>query len=108
MTNKTIILDINKNILKKEKYKRYTESGLLQVIIKENDKDVDLTNYIAKVYFELPDKSILNFPCDIVDNKVNINLISDLFLNKGNIYFEIILNNSIQKVTTFITCLEII
>ena len=37
MTEKTIILDINKNILKKEKYKRYTESGLLQVIIKEND-----------------------------------------------------------------------
>ena len=108
MTEKTIILDINKNILKKEKYKRYTENSLLQVIIKESGKDVDLTNYTAKVYFELPDNSILNLPWDIVDNKVNINLISDLFLNKGNIYFEIILNNSIQKVTTFITCLEII
>ena len=41
MTDKTIILDINKNILKKEKYKRYTENSLLQVIIKENDKKKD-------------------------------------------------------------------
>ena len=108
MTDKTIILDINKNILKKEKYKRYSENSLLQVTIKENDNDVDLTNYTAKVYFELPNGEVLNFPCDIINNQVNVNLTNDLFLNKGNVYFEIILNNSIQKVTTFITCLEVI
>lgn len=108
MDERIIILDINKNILKKERYRVYSKDSLLKVEIIENNKVVDLSSYTAKVYFELPDKSILNFPCDIVDNKVNINLTSDLFLNKGNVYFEIILNNSIQKVTTFITCLEII
>ena len=108
MNKRIITLDINKNILKKEKYKRYSENNLLKVIIKENDKDVDLIDYLAKVYFELPSGEVLNFPCEIIDNQVNINLINDLFLEKGKVYFEIILYNSKQKVTTFVNCLEII
>lgn len=108
MNERIITLDINKNILKKEKYKKYSTDNLLIVIIKENDKDVDLNGYTANVYFELPSGEVLTSPCNILNNQVNINLTNDLFLNKGKVYFEITLKNSIQKVTTFMTCLEII
>ena len=108
MDERIIILDINKNILKKERYRVYSKDSLLKVEIIENNKIVNLSSYIAKVYFELPNKEIINRPCDIIDNKININLTEDLFINKGKIYFEIILDNSKQKVTTFLTCLEVI
>jgi hypothetical protein len=100
-------MDININKFNIIPYKQNNIDNLLEVVITENNKIVDLSDYMATVYFELPNGEILNYPCEIINNKINIILTNSVLSNEGKIYFEIILNNSKQKVTTFTTCLKI-
>jgi hypothetical protein len=88
-------------------YKQTDIDKSLEIIITKNNKNIDLSEYNATVYFELPSKKVLNYPCDIIENKVEVILTEEVLFNRGRVYFEIVLKNSTQKVTTFTACLEV-
>ena len=54
MRNRTLQIDIAKRKFKALSYKQYDSNNELDIVVYENKVLVDISNYIAKVYFELP------------------------------------------------------
>lgn len=106
--DKLLILDIEKEPIEILEYEKNSESSLLEVIIEENEKEVELSEYKAKVYFKLPNNELLSYSCKIINNKINIILEEKIFLKIGRVYFEIKLENKTQRVTTFLTYFKVI
>jgi hypothetical protein len=103
-----LILDIEKENIEILTYKLNEEESLLKIEIEENEKEVELSEYKAKVYFKLPNNELLSYSCKIINNKINIILEEKIFLKIGRVYFEIKLENKTQRVTTFLTYFKVI
>lgn len=99
-------IDIEKSTRKNFKYKKYASKGSLPIRILENGKNVDLSSYVAKVFFKFSN-DIISLPCDIDGNTINIPLKKEYFTKKEKIPFEITLENDEQRVTTFMMYLDV-
>ena len=98
-------IDIEKSTGETFKQKDYKDKGFIPVVILENGKEVDLSNYRAKVLFEISNEEINEKQCEIIDNMIKVNI--ENFGNiKTTIPFEIVLNGNNQRVTTFVMYLK--
>lgn len=104
--NKIIKIDIEKSIQKVFEYKRYKDDGTMFFSILEDNQEVDLSGYTAKVYCQSHNK-IFSIQCNILNNIVEFPLTEDISLEKGVVSFEIVFTNKRQKVTTFRMYLKI-
>ena len=94
-------IDIEKSIATVFKYKDYKEKGYIPIIILEDEEEVDLSNYKARVFFEISVDEILEKTCEITNNVIKIDLDKNIFIEKGKLPFEIVLDGNNQRVTTF-------
>ena len=99
-------IDIEKSTRKIFKYKKYASKGSLSIRILENGKNVDLSNYVAKVFFKFSN-DIISLPCSIDGNTIAIPLKEEYFTKKGKVPFEITLESDEQRVTTFMMYLDV-
>lgn len=58
MRNRIAIVDIAVQQFKALSYKQYDANNILQIVVMENKKIVDITPYTITVYFKLPSGKI--------------------------------------------------
>lgn len=104
--NKIIKIDIEKSMPKVFEYKKYKNDGVMIFSILENNQEVDLSDYTARIYCQTHNKSF-SVQCNITNNTVEFPLTEDIFLEKGTVSFEIVFVGKSQRVTTFRMYLKI-
>lgn len=107
MRTRTIDVEINSNSLRILRYKQYDHNNILEVILKKNKEVIDLTSYAIRVFFTLPNKTIIQRDAVFKDKKIIITIESILLENPGKIPTEITMSNGDEVVTIFTMYLEV-
>lgn len=107
MRDRLVQVDMGIRKFKTLAYKQYDENNLLRIVVYENNKIVDISNYISEAYFELPSGKIYKINGNIQDNTINIMLSSQILSEYGEVNTEIRLLNLNQIVTTFTFYLKV-
>ena len=89
MRDRIAIIDIATKKFKALSYKQYDENNLLQIVVTKNKEVVDISEYKAYVYFELPSGTIYELTPNIVNNTIDILLSSKILNEYGKVTFEI-------------------
>lgn len=101
MRNRIAIVDIAIQQFKVLSYKQYDANNILQIVVMENKKIVDITPYTITIYFKLPSGKIYRTIGVIKNNTINITLSSSVLKEYGKVILEVELSNSKEIVTTF-------
>ena len=101
MRNRITIVDIATRKFKALSYKQYDVNNLLQMIILDNGKIIDISSYTAIIYFKMPSGKIYREFGDIKNNTIDIILPSDVLYEYGKITLEAELRETDKVVTTF-------
>ena len=101
MRNQTIVVDINKEICKILKYKQYDNNNLLQVIVEENYKKINLENYIGFALFQLPSGLIIKKDCEIQENVISITIDNNILNEDGIVALDLTLSDGKKIFTLF-------
>jgi hypothetical protein len=95
------IIDIATKKFKALSYKQYDENNLLQIVVTKNKEVVDISEYKAYVYFELPSGTIYELTPNIANNTIDILLSSKILNEHGKVTFEIELRKFEEVITVF-------
>ena len=107
MRTRTIDVDINSNKLRILRYKQYDHNNILEVFVKKNKEILDLSSYTIRVFFTLPDNTVIQKNAIFKDKKIIITIESILLEQYGKIPVEITMSNSNEIVTIFRMYLEV-
>lgn len=107
MRNRIAIVDIAIQQFKVLSYKQYDVNNILQIVIMENKKIVDITPYTTTIYFKLPSGKTYRTIGVIKNNAINVTLSSSVLKEYGKVILEVELSNSDEIVTTFSMYLNI-
>ena len=101
MRNQTILVDINKETCKILKYKQYDNNNILQIIVEENYKKINLNEYVGFAFFELPSGLIIKKECEIEDNVITIIIDNNILSEKGKVLLDLTLSDGEDTFTLF-------
>ena len=101
MRNQTIIVDINKEVCKILRYKQYDNNNLLQIIVEENYKKINIEEYIGFAFFELPSGLIIKKDCIIQENVITITLDNNILSEQGKTLLDLTLSDGEKIFTLF-------
>ena len=101
MRNQTILVDINKETCKILKYKQYDNNNILQIIVEENYKKINLNEYIGFAFFELPSGLIIKKECEIEDNVITIIIDNNVLSEEGKVLLDLTLSDGEDTFTLF-------
>ena len=101
MRNQTILVDINKETCKILKYKQYDNNNILQIIVEENYKKINLNEYIGFAFFELPSGFIIKKECEIEDNVITIIIDNNVLSEEGKVLLDLTLSDGEDTFTLF-------
>ena len=101
MRDRIAIIDINTKKFKAISYKQYDVNNILQIVITENGKIIGISNYSAKVCFQLPSGIVYEIPCIIENNTIKVILTKAILNEYGKVIVEVELTSYEQMVTTF-------
>lgn len=101
MRDRIAIIDINTKKFKAISYKQYDVNNILQIVVTENGKIIGLSNYSAKVCFQLPSGIVYEIPCIIENNTIKVILTKAILNEYGKVIVEVELTSYKQMVTTF-------
>ena len=101
MRNQTILVDINKETCKILKYKQYDNNNILQIIVEENYKKINLNEYIGFAFFELPSGLIIKKECEIEDNVITIIIDNNILSEDGKVLLDLTLSDGEDTFTLF-------
>ena len=101
MRNRIAIVDIATRKFKALSYKQYDANNLLQMVILENGKIIDISSYNAIIYFKMPSGKMYREFGDIKNNTIDIILSSDVLYESGKVTLEVELRETDKIVTTF-------
>ena len=76
MRNRIAIVDIATRKFKALSYKQYDVNNILQIVVMENNKIVDISSYNATIYFKLPSEKTYITIVIIKNNTINVTLSS--------------------------------
>lgn len=107
MRDRLVLVDIFTKKFKSISYKQYDVNNLLQIVVMENKSIVDISNYIATVYFEMPSGNVYQINGTINNNTINVLLSKQVLSEHGQVMVEVELTNFDQIVTTFTFYLNI-
>lgn len=107
MRTRTIDVDINSNSLRILRYKQYDHNNILEVFVKKNKEILDLSSYTIRVFFTLPDNTVIQKNAIFKDKKIIITIESVLLEQYGKIPVEITMSNGNEIVTIFRMYLEV-
>ena len=101
MRNRIAIVDIATRKFKALSYKQYDINNILQIVVMENNKIVDISSYNATIYFKLPSEKTYRTIGIIKNNTINVTLSSSVLKEYGKVILEVKLSNGDEIVTTF-------
>ena len=101
MRNQTILVDINKETCKILKYKQYDNNNILQIIVEENYKKINLNEYVGFAFFELPSGLIIKKECEIEDNVITIIIDNNVLSEEGKVLLDLTLSDGEDTFTLF-------
>ena len=101
MRNQTILVDINKEICKILKYKQYDNNNILQIIVEENYKKINLNEYVGFAFFKLPSGLIIKKECEIEDNVITIIIDNNVLSEEGKVLLDLTLSDGEDTFTLF-------
>ena len=101
MRNRIAIVDIATRKFKALSYKQYDANNLLQMVILENGKIIDISSYNVIIYFKMPSGKMYREFGNINNNTIDIILSSDVLYESGKITLEVELRETDKVVTTF-------
>ena len=101
MRNRIAIVDIATRKFKALSYKQYDVNNILQIVVMENNKIVDISSYNATIYFKLPSEKTYRTISIIKNNTINVTLSSGVLKEYGKVILEVKLSNGDEIVTTF-------
>ena len=101
MRNRIAIIDIATRKFKALSYKQYDANNLLQMVILENGKIVDISSYNVIIYFKMPSGKMYRELGDIKNNTIDIILSSSVLYESGKVTLEVELRETDKIVTTF-------
>ena len=101
MRNQTILVDINKETCKILKYKQYDNNNILQIIVEENYKKINLNEYVGFAFFELPSGLIIKKECEIEDNVITIIIDNNVLSEEGKVLLDLTLSDGEDTITLF-------
>ena len=101
MRNRIAIVDISTRKFKALSYKQYDVNNILQIVVMENNKIVDISSYNATIYFKLPSEKTYRTIGIIKNNTINVTLSSGVLKEYGKVILEVKLSNGDEIVTTF-------
>ena len=101
MRNRIAIVDIATRKFKALSYKQYDVNNILQIVVMENNKIVDISSYNATIYFKLPSEKTYRTIGIIKNNTINVTLSSSILKEYGKVILEVKLSNGDEIVTTF-------
>lgn len=101
MRNQTILVDINKETCKILKYKQYDNNNILQIIVEENYKKINLNEYVGFAFFELPSGLIIKKECEIEDNVITIIIDNNILSEEGKVLLDLTLSDGEDIFTLF-------
>ena len=107
MRTRTIDVDVNSNILRILRYKQYDHNNILEVFVKKNKEILDLTSYTIRVFFTLPNNTVIQRNATYEDKKIIITIESILLEQHGKIPIEITISNGDEIFTIFRMYLEV-
>ncbi len=109
MRTRTIEIDLSSNSksFKTLKYKQFDHNNLLEVIVKDNRKLVDLTSHTISVFFLLPDGQVIQRNVSFKDGKIPVLLENIVLRLSGEVLVEINLLKDEQIVTSFTIYLDV-
>ena len=107
MRERTIKVDLDVKEVKILKYKQYDHNLLLKIIVCENKQSIDLSNYNAKAFFELPDKTVIQRNLKINNSIIHITLEDIILSQSGKTSLEVTVSNESQIVTFFTLYLDV-
>ena len=108
MRERTITVDINKNYHKSLNYKQYDNNNVLNIIIKEDDNLVDITNYTARAFYQLPSKTVIQRnTTKNGKNTIKLKIDKVILAESGRISLEVVINNVDTVVTTFTLFIDV-
>ena len=101
MRDRIAVIDIATKKFKALSYKQYDENNLLQIVVTKNKEVIDISEYDAYVYFELPSGVVYELKPSIINNTIDIILSSKILNEYGKITFEIELRKDEEIVSVF-------
>ena len=101
MRNQTIVVDINKEICKILKYKQYDNNNLLQIIVEENYKKINLESYFGFALFQLPSGIIIKKDCEIQENVISVTIDNNILNEDGTVALDLTLSDGKKIFTLF-------
>ena len=101
MRNRIAIVDIATRKFKALSYKQYDANNLLQMVILENGKIIDISSYNVIIYFKMPSGKMYREFGNINNNTIDIILSSDVLYESGKVTLEVELRETDKVVTTF-------
>ena len=109
MRTRTIEIDLSSNSksFKTLKYKQFDHNNLLEVIVRDNRKLVDLTSHTISVFFLLPDGQVIQRNVSFKDGKISVLLENIVLRLSGEVLVEINLLKDEQIVTSFTIYLDV-
>ena len=107
MRNRIAIIDIATRKFKALSYKQYDANNLLQMVILENGKIIDISSYNVIIYFKMPSGKIYREVGNIKNNTIDIILSSGVLYESGKVTLEVELRETDKIVTTFSIYLNI-
>ncbi len=105
--DKTIKIDIEKSTPKTLKYENYKDDESIKFLILENNREVDLSDYTAEIFFNSSKDDFFSIQCRVTKNVVEVPLTKVFHNKKGDFTFEIVFVGNGQRVTTFAMYLKI-
>ena len=109
MRTRTIEVDLSSNFksFKTLKYKQLDHNNLLEVVVKDNGKLIDLSSHAISVFFSLPDGQVIQRNTSFKNGKVPVMLENIVLRLPGEVLVEINLLKDSQVVTTFTIYLDV-
>lgn len=101
MRNRIAIVDIATRKFKALSYKQYDVNNILQMVILENGKIIDISSYNVIIYFKMPSGKIYREVGNIKNNTIDIILSSGVLYESGKVTLEVELRETDKIVTTF-------
>lgn len=101
MRDRVVIVDILTRKFKSISYKQYDNNNELNIVVYEGKTLVDISNYVASVYFELPSGKVYEVEGTIENNTIKVMLSSSILEEYGQVNVECELFDLDEVVTTF-------
>ncbi len=101
LRNINVTVDLKRGTSQKFKYKQFDNGCILNLFIRQNKRDISLSNYKAVANFKLPSGKIIEEDCTINYNVIFVPINKKVTNEDGKVSLEVQILNSKQVVSTF-------